>query len=52
MSEDFIREFADKVNWNNISEHQALSDEFTREFEDRFCYYDEDYYDEDEDENW
>ena len=32
MSEDFIREFKDQVNWYYISIHQKLSEDFIREF--------------------
>jgi len=35
LSEDFIREFEDKVNWYRISKYQVLSESFIREFEDR-----------------
>jgi hypothetical protein len=35
LSEDFIREFADKVNWYQISRHQTLSEPFIREFADK-----------------
>ena len=28
MSEDFINEHADKINWNNISKHQVITPEF------------------------
>ena len=30
LSEDFIREFKDRVNWIMISRFQVLSEEFTR----------------------
>ena len=30
-----VREFQDKVDWEWISEHQKLSEEFIREFEDK-----------------
>lgn len=33
LSEDFIREFQDKLNWYNISEYQKLSEDFIREFQ-------------------
>jgi hypothetical protein len=33
LSEDFIREFKDRVNWEKISAHQNLSEDFIREFE-------------------
>lgn len=32
LSEDFIREFADKVDWACILECQELSEDFIREF--------------------
>jgi hypothetical protein len=35
LSEDFIREFQDKVNWSNISEFQTLSEDFIREFQNK-----------------
>ena len=35
LSEDFIREFQDKVDWDIISYHQRLSENFIREFEDK-----------------
>ncbi|GIY32772.1 uncharacterized protein CEXT_484971 [Caerostris extrusa] len=35
LSEDFIREFQDKVNWVNITGKQALSEHFIREFQDK-----------------
>jgi hypothetical protein len=34
LSEEFIREFRDKVAWYYISEHQNLSEDFIREFQD------------------
>jgi len=34
LSEDFIREFKDKLDWNYISRCQKLSDDFIREFKD------------------
>jgi hypothetical protein len=34
LSEEFIREFKDFVNWGNISIHQKLSENFIREFKD------------------
>ena len=34
LSEDFIREFKDKVNWGCISHYQHLSEDFIREFKD------------------
>jgi hypothetical protein len=33
LSEDFIREFADKVDWTCISIYQDLSEEFRKEFQ-------------------
>ena len=35
LSEDFIREFKDKVNWGHISIYQKLSEDFIREFKDK-----------------
>ncbi len=35
LSEDFIREFQDKVYWWNISEKQKLSESFIIEFQDK-----------------
>lgn len=36
LSEEFMREYSDKINWTEISARQRLSEEFIREFEDRF----------------
>jgi hypothetical protein len=35
LSEDFIREFQDRVKWFWISRNQKLSEDFIREFQDR-----------------
>jgi len=35
LSEDFIREFQDKVDWFYISYYQNLSEDFIREFQDK-----------------
>ena len=35
LSEEFIREFQDKVHWYNISYYQELSEDFMREFKDK-----------------
>ena len=35
LSEKFIREFKDKVNWDVISTCQKLSENFIREFKDK-----------------
>jgi hypothetical protein len=35
LSEDFIREFQDKVAWDSISDSQNLSEKFIREFQDK-----------------
>ena len=35
LSENFIREFKDKVDWVYISKHQILSENFIKEFEDK-----------------
>ena len=39
LTEDFIREFANKVNWCYISLCQHLSEDFIREFKDRVSWY-------------
>ena len=39
LTEDFIREFADRVHWLGISEYQHLSENFIREFADRVDWY-------------
>jgi hypothetical protein len=33
LTEDFIRKFADKLNWDFVSQYQVLSDDFMREFQ-------------------
>jgi hypothetical protein len=38
LSEDFIREFQDKVHWINISGYQTLSEDFIREFQNRLVW--------------
>ena len=38
LSEDLIREFADKWNWETISKTQNMSEEFMLEFEDRIVW--------------
>jgi hypothetical protein len=35
LTEDFIREFSDKVDWDWISYSQNLSENFVREFQDK-----------------
>ena len=35
LTEDFIREFKDDVNWDCISSCQKLSEDFIREFQDK-----------------
>lgn len=35
LTEDFIREFQDKVNWLLVSKNQKLSESFIREFQDK-----------------
>ena len=35
LSEDFIREFKDKVDWSAICRYQKLSENFIREFKDK-----------------
>ena len=39
LTEDFIREFQDKVDWDCISECQRLSEDFIREFKDKVYWY-------------
>ena len=39
LSEDFIREFQDKVYWGYISMFQKLSEDFIREFQDKVYWY-------------
>ena len=39
LSEDFIREFKDKVFWTGISWNQRLSEDFIREFKDKVNWY-------------
>ena len=39
LSEDFIREFKDKVKWVLISWYQTLSGDFIREFKDNVNWY-------------
>ena len=39
LSENFIREFKDKVDWVYISKHQILSENFIKEFEDKVDWY-------------
>ena len=34
LSEQFIREYADKINWEYISKYQKLSEQFIEEFKD------------------
>jgi len=38
LSENFIREFKNKVCWYDISKCQPLSESFIREFKDRVCW--------------
>ena len=35
LTEEYIREFQDKVDWKSISWRQKLSEEFIREFKDK-----------------
>src|SRR5690606_28635474 len=35
LSEEFIREFQDKVSWIDISHYQKLSEDFMRKFQDK-----------------
>ena len=37
LSEEFMREFKDKINWKHISRYQELSKSFIIEFKDRLC---------------
>ena len=37
LSEDFIREFKDKVDWEFVSEYQELSGSFKEEFKKELC---------------
>ena len=39
LSEEYIREFQDKVNWHMISCYQTLSEELIREFQDKVDWY-------------
>ena len=39
LSEDFIREFKDKVDWYYISIYQDLSEDFIREFKNEVNWY-------------
>jgi hypothetical protein len=39
LSEPFIREFKDQVNWGYISEFQNLSEPFIREFKDKVAWW-------------
>lgn len=39
LSEDFIREFSDKVDWNYISYRQKLSFKFIKEFANKINWY-------------
>ena len=38
LTDEFIREFQDKVSWSNLSEHQKLSESIMREFEDKIIW--------------
>ena len=35
LSEDFIREFQNKVDWKQISKYQKLNEDIIREFKDK-----------------
>jgi len=39
LSENFIREFKDKLDWTNISYHQKISEDFIRKFTGRINWY-------------
>ena len=34
LTEDFMKEFKDKLNWNKISQYQTLSEDFIKEMKD------------------
>ena len=39
LSEGFIREFKDKLDWEFVSEYQFLSEDFIREFQNKLDWY-------------
>ncbi|MBW3021026.1 hypothetical protein KY334_07055 [Candidatus Woesearchaeota archaeon] len=39
LSEDFIREFKNKVDWYRICKYQKLSENFIREFRDKLSWF-------------
>ncbi len=39
LSEDFIREFQNNINWELVSQYQQLSEDFIREFYNRVDWY-------------
>lgn len=39
LSEEFMREFKDKICWGNISKFQTLSENFIREFQNKVDWY-------------
>jgi hypothetical protein len=39
ISEDFIREFQDKLDWDSISQYQNLSESFMEEFKHKLDWY-------------
>jgi 1,2-phenylacetyl-CoA epoxidase catalytic subunit len=39
LSEDFMREFQNKINWQMISQYQKLSEGFIREFQDKLNWF-------------
>lgn len=39
LTEDFIREYEDKVDWYNISIYQDLSEDFIRTYQDKVNWY-------------
>ena len=39
LSEEFIREFQDQIDWRNVSTYQKMTENFIREFEDKVCWY-------------
>ena len=39
LTEEFIREFQNEVDWELISSNQELSENFIREFQDKVCWF-------------
>ena len=46
LSENFIREFSNKVDWNWISRYQKLSEDFIKEFQDKVNWFNISWYQE------